>query len=167
MNNAKNIHRQKLLIVGLVLLAVVLVIASLFAGIKLANKDKTATTQPNNIETVAKSASFKVAVPKSIPNGYTIDSAGASYENNIFIYSIKTPSGKSLTVTQQAKPSNINGSSFSGLLVKTGLGKAYVFTGPANTSATVLTDADNLITANSNSPIPETEVKTILNSLAY
>lgn len=100
-DNTKGKHKLKTSrIIGWT--AGILIIVVLIAGLTLVVTRKNSSLP----EKTLKSATFPVYYPKSLPTGYSLEENSQIYnkEEGFLSYTISTPSGSSLFITQQPKP---------------------------------------------------------------
>lgn len=145
--------------------AIIAFIAVVLVGYSLLHRGQSTENTFTDTTGIAGTVPFKIYQPSDLPNGYVAEKDYAVSNGDVISFSVKTPSGNKAVVTQQARPAEINSSSFSGLRINTPVGKATISSSPEGTSAAVITDAGTLILVSSTAVSIESEIKTILSSL--
>jgi len=155
--------KKYLFFTGLTLTILALSLAIL--SIYVFKKDGGNSKPSNAIMMASQYADFNIYTPQNLPKNYKFDETSSTYSANVLTYRITNNHDQTITVTQQAKPEQIDMQSFSGLRFETDLGKASSLS-DENTLSTALITKDNvliLLTAQKTTNLDS--IKAVINSL--
>lgn len=106
---------------------------------------------------------------EQLPSGFKIDSSSIRYELGTLFFTLTSPEGKSITISQQSVPPEFSaeGGSFVGKeSIDTKNGKATISYVQGRTSAFMITaDRKTMVILNSNQAIETDAIRSILSSL--
>lgn len=161
----RSILKKKILIP---LVLIVVLVCSAAGGFWLL-KD-TEETLPSDIRSQIKDFQpYYLPKEYTLPDDFEIDKESVRYEQNTLFFSLKSPSGQIVTISQQAVPEEFSaaGGSFIGKdSVETKNGKVTISYIDSRTSAFLITkDQKTLIILNSNQAIETDVIRGIISNL--
>lgn len=93
------VRKKRWLIAGVIVIIAVLATATCWLLV-LRNRGPIPYNVRHNI-------SFTLYYPKRLPQGYTVDRTSFVQKNGVIIFSVTTPNGKNIAVSEQAVPSSL------------------------------------------------------------
>lgn len=124
------------------------------------------TNQPlqHDFQAAQKLAAFPLYIPSATPAGYTYTAGSLHSTSSVIVYTLTSPDGKQLAITEQSRPANFDFSQLSGTEeFNTNLGKAYVEDFPTRTTGSVVGDKTWII-VNAPTPIGPDQMSSLLNA---
>lgn len=159
--------RTKKLLIGGVCLLIVLVSAT--SGFVVYKKSQENTLPSEVRGQITGFQPYYLPKKYTLPNDFEIDKESVRYEQNTLFFSLKSPSGQIVTISQQAVPQEFSaaGGSFIGKdSIDTKNGKVTISYIDERTSAFLITkDQKTLIILNSNQAIETDIIRGIISSL--
>lgn len=101
----KRNSNKLLLLVIIVLVAAILLLLAAILWLSLTKGDKSNTTETFVEQVAAQDVDFPLYYPKQLPKGFSIDTNSvAAQETKVMSFSISSPDGGKLLVTEQPRP---------------------------------------------------------------
>lgn len=138
-------RQKRWLVIGVITLIVVAVPASL-GGWLLIHRDSGSIPAK-----YTEGLDFTVYYPTKLPTGYHVDTHSFERHDDVLIYNIASPGGRTIAVSLQQKPDNVFAPSVPDKTFKTATGTAYIGAWGSNYVADIVTSDNTWIILNVNS----------------
>lgn len=120
-----------------------------------------ASTTPDPFP-VAAGADFPIYSPTALPHGYSLLNKSAAFTNDILLFDISGPGGRSVSVSEQAKPGSYDFSQIQGSeSFLTSVGSATIGFRDSYSSASLLSD-QTWVLLRANKPVTASDLETIV-----